>query len=538
MSNPLATTWGAARRAAQPLHDVLLGVALIVPLYAIGDALGSLLNPDRAALSSSFFTWGRWAILLLNSTIVCGVAVGVALTIGGVLGLLLMRTNLPGRMVLLAVTLFGACMPPYVITVFVLTFIPPGWFQQDDLAWTVRYFATGTLYGLTYIPLATLLIGAAARAVDRDIEEQALLDASAFAVVRRVTLPLIRGALGATGLLIVLLVATDITISDVLLARTFAEECFTQFQIDRQRAGPLLTGLPVLLVLAVALLMAQARLRIAGGSTPWHAVTTPRIFALRRWRVVLGVGVVLSIMVAAAVPLIGLCSKLTAGAVATAAIGAALVRSTILAVTAAVIVVVPGLGLAWIAARGAWWRRFLVTGGVMLLLALPGPVVGISLIGLLNRPGPLGWVYDHATVVVLAYVVRFLPIGILLLIPAMARTPVELEWAARVDGCDWLGVHRHVRWPAARREAAVVALVVMILCFGEISSTVLVVPPGSETAAVRAFTLMHFGVYGDLAALTLLSMACILLPWGGLVVALWRVGRGRGGVNGAVVPGG
>jgi ABC-type Fe3+ transport system permease subunit len=51
---------------------------------------------------------------------------------------------------------------------------------------------------------------------------------------------------------------------------------------------------------------------------------------------------------------------------------------------------------------------------------------------------------------------------------------------------------------------------------------VLLVPPGSETVSVRAFTLLHFGVYRDLAALALVSVATILVPW---AVLLWALRR-------------
>ena len=71
-------------------------------------------------------------------------------------------------------------------------------------------------------------------------------------------------------------------------------------------------------------------------------------------------------------------------------------------------------------------------------------------------------------------------------------------------------------------DAAIVWLVVAVLCFAEVGCTVLLAPPGWTTASVRAFTLMHFGVYRDLAVLALASVGCILLPWLVLVCLLKR----------------
>ena len=68
----------------------------------------------------------------------------------------------------------------------------------------------------------------------------------------------------------------------------------------------------------------------------------------------------------------------------------------------------------------------------------------------------------------------------------------------------------------------VVWLVIAILCFGEVGCTVLLAPPGWSTASVRAFTLMHFGVYPDLAVLALVAAGYILIPWLVLVALLQR----------------
>jgi len=166
------------------------------------------------------------------------------------------------------------------------------------------------------------------------------------------------------------------------------------------------------------------------------------------------------------------------------------------------------------------------------LLATPAPVVGIGLIGLLNRPGVAGSIYDSPLSVVIGYVVRFLPLGVLLLAAAVRRIPVTLEAAARLDGCDWLGIQRHIYWPNLATDLAMVWLVIVILCLGEIGATILVVPPGWDTVAVRAFTLLHFGVYRDLAVLAVLSAGAILVLALPLVWLLRRRVRQAGALPG------
>jgi ABC-type Fe3+ transport system permease subunit len=109
----------------------------------------------------------------------------------------------------------------------------------------------------------------------------------------------------------------------------------------------------------------------------------------------------------------------------------------------------------------------------------------------------------------------------LLLVPGVRRIPQELEQAARLDGCGWARLQWHVRRPAVAPYLALAWLVILILCFGEIGTTVLLHAPGGATAAISAYYALHKGVYADLAVLALLSAVVILLPWG-LLVWWWR----------------
>ncbi len=519
------------RWAAVGFHTAALLAALVVPAYAILDAAGAFFGAGHSASLTGVLNVRRWLTLLENTGVVCGVAGLTAVGMGTCLGLLVARTDMPGRRALVGAALLGACVPVYVSAVFFLSLAPRLLSIRFPGLCGLRYDLVcaglcGLLYGLVYAPLATLVLGTAFRAAGRELEELALLDAGRATVLLRVTLPQAAWGIVAVVMIVTLFVATDFTIADLLIVRTFSEECYTQYQLDHGRVGPLLTSVPVMLVLAVLLAVVERRYRLLGEDSPWEAGAKPPTLALRRWRIPAGVAAGALVAAGAGTLLVPLVLRLRP----LAGLGAAVLNlrhelwtTTALAALGATLVVLPAGGLAWAIARGAR-LRWLAAAAIVLLLAIPAPTVGISLTALLNRPGVLGAVYDSPVVVAIGYFVRFLPIGVLLLIPAVRRTPCELEWAARVDGCDWLGVHRHVRWPALRRDAILAWLVVVILCFGEVGATMLVVPPGWETTAIRAFTLMHFGVYRDLAVLALLSIGCILLPWGGLA---WLLARRR-----------
>jgi iron(III) transport system permease protein len=456
-------------------------------------------------------------VLLGNTAAVCGVALMTATVLGLILGLLIARTDLPGRTAVLAASILGVCVPVYVSMVFVLAVVPLWQFGSSP-------WLCGLLYGLVYTPLAVMVLAAVFRSADRELEDQARLDADMPRVLRCVTIPQAGWGIATLGVLIVLLVATDFTIADILMVRTFAEEVYTQYALDRSPAGPVLASLPVLVIVAVLLVAIQVRYRLLGEHSPWQFGDRPRTLRLGRAGPLVAIGCGVVLLAYVGVPAGALLTRIESpGAFVSAAGGlrSELLMSGILAAVGATAVVSLSVGLAWAALR-AGRLRWLIWVAVVLLLALPAPVAGISLIELLNRPGWAGELYDSPAVVALGYLVRFLPLGVLLLIPAVQRMPVEIELAARLDGCDWLALQRHVYWPAVAADAAIVWLVIAVLCFAEVSCTVLLAPPGWLTASVRAFTLMHFGVYQDLAVLAIASAGCILLPWLVLICLLKR----------------
>ena len=122
-----------------------------------------------------------------------------------------------------------------------------------------------------------------------------------------------------------------------------------------------------------------------------------------------------------------------------------------LSAAAAVLAAIP---LAWLARRGGWWSLpALLTAAAA--LAVPGPVLGLAIIKLLNQ-AELPWLvrlYDHSILApFLALFVRGLPAAILVLWHALHSVPSELLDLAAVDGAGPLArlyrVALPMRWPA------------------------------------------------------------------------------------------
>jgi iron(III) transport system permease protein len=426
-----------------------------------------------------------------------------AVSAGTALGALIFRTNIPGRRMWAALLLVLACLPVYVSGTALLaaTGITP--LLESRLA-------AGLLYGLILTPLAAAIIGSGLQGAPRACEDAALLDAGPARVLWNVSLPASRWHVAGAGLIVVLVTATDTFLTDVLQVRTFAEETYTQFTLQRLPAGPLLLSLPLVGVLSAGLILAWQR----RPAPPPAGSRAPGDLLLGRPRALLAL-VLLALGAAALWIVLGpLLSALQGWQGFTSAARTMLPElqtSCLAGLAAATLCAVLAPGLSWLILQGPG-LRWLVVGLLVFLLSTPGPVLGIALIELLNRDGLPGLIYDSPGVLVIGLVARFLPVAVLLMTPALEAIPREVVDAAHLDGAGPAAQQRHVVWPLCWQRICGVWFLALALALGETACSVLIAPPGHTPLAVRFFTLIHYGIYREAAAVVILTVLIVLVP--------------------------
>jgi iron(III) transport system permease protein len=138
--------------------------------------------------------------------------------------------------------------------------------------------------------------------------------------------------------------------------------------------------------------------------------------------------------------------------------------------------------------------------------------MGVGLIGLWNRAGPLGAVYGTAAMPVVGYLARFVPVATLAIAAAMRSVPVAHEEAAAVGGSGWLRTITRIVLPQIRTGLLTAWTVSFILAFGEVGTTILVAPAGESTLPIRVYTMIANAPPGHVAALALFQSAVGLCP--------------------------
>jgi multiple sugar transport system permease protein len=149
--------------------------------------------------------------------------------------------------------------------------------------------------------------------------------------------------------------------------------------------------------------------------------------------------------------------------------------------------------------------------GVFLGIAMFPPIATISSIYLLIRAFGLR---DTLLALIFIHTTYALPLATWVLTSFFRQVPLELYWAARVDGCGPLRALVSVVIPPALPGVAVAALLVFIYSWNEFMfALTLTATDQARTApvAIALFPGLHEVPWGDMAAATLVVSAPVIL---------------------------
>ncbi|HEX6888281.1 MAG TPA: ABC transporter permease subunit, partial [Candidatus Nanopelagicales bacterium] len=155
--------------------------------------------------------------------------------------------------------------------------------------------------------------------------------------------------------------------------------------------------------------------------------------------------------------------------------------------------------------------------------ALPGIVVAIAMVFVgvrLLRP-----VYQEVPLLVLGYVVLFLPLAVGAVRAAVESSPLRGEEVARSLGLSRAAVLRRVTLPVAAPGVAAGAVLVALTTMKELPVTLLLHPTGTHTLATRLWDHMLVSDQAAAAPYAALIVLGAALP----AVLLGRMGQLGGG---------
>ncbi len=516
------TLWAAA------LSLFFLGLLPLVSML-----VQSLIIDGRVTLSAydELFSFGRQWQLLGNSLFLALLVALFSTFLGGFLGFLVGKCQVPSGSLLCLLFCIPFMVPPYILAVAWNELLSSNGILANTFPASFLFTLQNGLFSLfgavlvlttVYLPLPMLLVIGFLRTINPRLEEAARLCSSWPYVLRNVTIPLLLPGILFSFLLVFVMALGEYSVPAYLRFPVFPVEAFTQFSAMYDFKAATASSLPIALV-ALLVLMAEIFLIYSKDLGQKGMSQAPYSLKVRLGRVSLP-------LTCFAWGLCGLLVLLPISSLAYRALaqdvwsrvfsigGASLSRSFYFSFIGASILTFLGFLAAYLIKKRSFWCWWLVDISSFLLFAIPGTVLAIGIIQLWNNRWT-AFIYGSMWIIIIGYIGRYYFVATRILLIQLGSIPDSMEEAAQLAGAGWAQRVRSILVPLSKRGIVAAWLCTFLFCLRDTDITMLIYPPGGDTLPVRIFTVMANGRPELVAALCLLMVASALIP----AALLWAV---------------
>lgn len=434
-------------------------------------------------------------------------AVGAALALP--LAWLTHATDLPGRRAFRVLLILPLSIPSYVGGfVIVAAFAPGGLLPVLD-----PYSPLGAVLALSFTyPLALLALQAALDRLDPRLWESARsLGCTPRQAFVRVVLPHLAPALGSGALLTGLYAIGDFGAVSLTRYESLSYLVYLRHKslFERAEAAPL-----SLLLIALCAALAWLATRTLGRGPralraeqrAWPVIALGAL----RWPCAVACGAAVALLLVAPVTVVigWLVQGMRLGNAAPFPWQSA--GHSVALGLGAVVVVVPLAFVPALADRGGGALARLLA---YLGYALPGIALALALVSLATGSAWAAVLYQSYPLLLAAYAIRFVSLGVEPLQDALAAGSPNLYWAARSLGASPLRAWLRVLLPLTRPAVVAGAIGVFVAVIKELPATLLLAPIGVSTLAARIWALTEDAYFTAAApcVLTLMGLSALLV---------------------------
>ena len=487
---------------------------------------------------------------LKNTLITAGLAMVFGVILAFPLAWLVGRTNLYGKKFFRTLFVMTYMVPPYVGAMAWLRLLNPtvgtlntmimAVFNLEKAPFNI-YSIGGLVWVLTtfYYPYAFITISRAMEKMDPSLEEASRISgASPFKTLVTVTLPLMLPSIVAAALLVFVAAASCYGIPSIIGAPgqiyTVTTRIVDYVYIGSQEGLTDATNLAVFLM-GIALVVLYISNFVVGKReyiTVSGKSTRPNIVDLGKWRIPITVIVSLFAIVVVAIPFATVFmtsftmnmgkSIFEAGNITFKYWHTILTRKAILgsaqnslisAVWAASLGMVVCLIMAYLLKRtnvkGKRIPDFLITVGS----GTPSVVIALALIMTMSGKFVIN-IYNTMFIMVVAYMVKYMLMGMRTVVSAFSQISPSLEEAAQISGSGWLRRLKDVVFPLIVPSIVAGWFLIFMPCFYELTMSNLLYSNNTKTLGVELFTYQTYHSQQTASALASgILIMVIVLNW-------------------------
>jgi iron(III) transport system permease protein len=506
-----ALAW-RGRRLPPPLlvlGALVAAAAVVLPIIfliieAVQDGWGTL-HPLLFRSLTAQLLWNSVSLAVVVS-VLCAV-------VGTVTAWFIERTQLPGRRLWAVLVVIPLGVPDFVVSF--------GWraiFPNIGGFWAATLVMTLAVYPLVYLPVAASL-----RNADPAQEEVARsLGLGRLRTFWRVTVGQARLAILGGAVLVALLVLAEFGAFEILGFHTLTTEIYTEFTVGFNAPAGCAFSL-ILVILGFLLLAGEGAARGGGRGARLGAGAARRLRprSLGRGTPLALAGIVVLVGLALGVPVGADIYLMVRGGSTTlpaASLGGAAAHTFVYAAAAGGIATVGALPIALLSVRHARRSVRLLERTNMVVLAVPGLVVALTLV-YFTEHFLAGHLYGSPVLLVLGYAVMFFPMAVVAVRAAVARAPIGLEEVGSSLGVRRRTVFRRVTLPLILPGLIAAFCLVFLESATELTATLVLIPTNTQTLATQFWAYETDLAFAQAAPYAGLIMLVAAIP--GYVLGRW-----------------
>ena len=516
----------------QPLTVFILAmvaflITSIVPVgYMLSRFTAGLFDGDASGAVGLLD--GRQLVLLGRSLWVAVLSTAVALVLGLPAAVMLSAKDLPFRKVFFFLVLIPLLIPPYVMAGAWVHLLSPDGIINGALRAVLGDSARVSLFsvpgcawclGISFFPVIAIITATGLAKVNGNLIDVARLSTGRWGVFWHGTLPQIWHHLAAAVCLVMIFVLGRYGVPSLLGINTYPVEIFAQFSAFYDDNSAVGTSLP-LIFLVIALVVLQRWIMRNRDYVSFEASSnTTGGVKLGRTRGFAAGSLAIIFVLTVVLPFAAVLPNVNSFAAVVEAIRSAkdsILSTTLMGLIAATAATAIALPIA--AQMTDRSRRFWPMFDILcwLPVAIPGTILGLGLVKLLNNMTWLRNADSFGVFLVLGYIGMFTAFSIRILEASYRRADPNIAESAALECSNWYQRLLHIDLPVHAGAIATSIILVFVLAVGELNATVLLIPPGRATLAVDIDNLLHYGASARASALCLVEA--------GLVVAIVAVG--------------
>ncbi|BEU87032.1 iron ABC transporter permease [Selenomonas sp. TAMA-11512] len=530
---------------------VLLSIFVVLPLLQV--VKQSLIGVDGTLSLSSYIKiiTTRQNYEAFMNTMQLAVIVSVLATIIGFLfAYCTSHLAIPGKKIFSLMAMLPMVSPPFSVAMSMIMLFG----ARGLITYTCLGMTDANIYGfmglvftqtISYFPIAFLLLAGMLRTIDPSIEDAARdLGASKWQTFRTVTLPLVRPGIANAFLLVFIKSVADFANPMAIGGNyiTLATQIYLQAIGSYDMQGGAAVAVVLLNIAILLFIISKYWLEKKSYVTITGKASQARVMMRDKAIIypVAGFCFLVSIIVIAIYALIPVASVIKVWGMdygltlehykyAVTVGGRAIKDTTLLSIVATPIAGILGMIIAYLVVRKNFIGRGYINFSSLLSIAVPGTVIGIGYIMTFNTL-PLQ-LTGTATILIAAFVVRALPIGIRAGVSSLQQIDPSIEEAASDLGANATKVFRTITLPLIKSAFFSGLVYAFIRSMTSISAVIFLVSANYSLLTILILDQVEDSRYGVASAFSTILILIVYVAIGIINLLLRRMGSENSTMN-------